>query len=75
MQQKNFTFLAKVVTGFLLEKNLRGQKTIDHCFKTKGYCSYSSFYCFFEILGGQTSFRGKKSFLGAPPVAESQVIL
>ena len=44
-------------SGFLLEKNLGGQKIIDHrFFKTIGYCFYCSFYCFSKILGGANDF-------------------
>ena len=51
-----------VNAGILLEKNLGGGKTIDHCFfKTIGYCFYCSFYCFFE------NFRGAEVVLGGAP--------
>ena len=43
-------------------KNLRGQKTIGHCFKTICYCTYCSFYCFFE------NFRGAKVVFGGAPL-------
>ena len=42
------------MSGFLLERNLRGGETIDHWFfKTIGYCFYCSFYYFLKILGEQ----------------------
>ena len=72
MQQKNFKFLAKAVTGFLLEENLRGRKRQQTIvFKTIGYCSYCSFIVFPEILGGKSLFF----WGGRPTVAVSQVIL
>ena len=37
-------------------------------FKMIGYCFHCSFDCFFKILGGQ------KSFWGASPVAQTQII-
>ena len=45
--------------GFLLEKNLRGQKTIDHCFKKQQtIVSLVLSIVFPKILGGQKSFGG-----------------
>ena len=42
---------------YLVENNLRGGKTIDHCFlETISNCFYCPFYCFLKTLGGQKSF-------------------
>ena len=64
------------ITGFLLEKNLRGGGAKDNrplFFRTIGCCFYCSFYCFSKILGGKRLLGGEVVFWGGrPPVAESQ---
>ena len=64
----NITKTRSHLSGFLPEKNLRGgAKEINHCFfKTLGYCSYCSFYCFRKFYGGKRLLGGEV-ILGAPP--------
>ena len=51
-------FSNKPVTGFLQEKNLRGQKTIDHCFLNNVLLLLLVFLPFFfwKILGRKVVF-------------------